>query len=183
MKKNGFTLVEVLAVLIILALLIAISIPAYMFILRDVKRDNYRSKITEIETAANKYGEKIKDEIKSAGNSCYHMSIADLIHMGELISESDKEDVMYNTTDNKPMLGDILICYSTSDFDIHSYYTVEFNKDTIYHKGDKVSIYDETNEKVLIYECVHDYPGNGSRINETYEEDGKQLPYFEEIIH
>ena len=45
MRKNGFTLVEILAVLVILAILIALAIPAYTSIMIDVRRDNYNSKI------------------------------------------------------------------------------------------------------------------------------------------
>lgn len=177
MKKNGFTLVEVLAVLIILAILVSLTIPAYMTILKDVRRDNYNSKVTEIETAANKYGERIKDEIKVAGNACYRISVADLIVMGELTSDSDKEDVIYNVTDNKPLLGEIRICYDDVNFDIKSFYTVEFDNTSIYYAKEKVTIGNK------IYKCLHNYPGTGSNINATYEEKNKNLPYFEEILH
>ena len=182
MKKNGFTLVEVLAVLIILAILIALSIPAYITVLKEVRRDNYTSKVTEIETAANKYGEKIKDKVKLEGDKCYPVTVADLIKSGELLSESDKEDVIYNPTDNKPLLGNIKICYDTKEYKIVSFYIVEFDSNQIYHKKDKVTYNNQ------IYECAHDYPGKGLGIEAKYkikedDPEEKAKPYFVEITY
>lgn len=177
MKKNGFTLVEMLAVLVILSLLVALAIPSYLLILKDVKKDNYTSKITEIETAANKIGENIKDEIKDLGAACYRITVADLIEMGELISESKKDNVIYNPVDNTPLLGEVRICYDSNDFDIKSYYTTEFDSNSIYHAKDNVTIGNK------IYKCLHDYPGQNIGIDGTYTEKDKTLPYFEEIIY
>ena len=175
MKKNGFTLIEVLAVLIILGILISLTVPAYLTVLKDVKRDNYNSKVREIEVAANKYGDKIKDEVKLAGETCYRITVKKLIQMGELTSDSDYEDVIYSPADDSPLSSEIRICYDESNFDINSYYTLDFNSNKVYHKKEKVAIGNK------IYECLHDYPGNKSGIEGTYVERNKTLPYFKEI--
>ncbi|MCH5167605.1 MAG: hypothetical protein J1F35_06945 [Erysipelotrichales bacterium] len=176
MKKNGFTLVEVLAILIVLGFLVALTIPAYLTVLKSVKRDNYQSKVREIEVAAKKYGESVKDDVKSVGNACYRITVERLIQLGELTSDDDKEDVIYNATDNTPLLGEIRVCYDEKNFDIEAYYTVEFDSSSLYHKGDKVTIGN------TIYECLHDYTGEKSGgIEGSYKEDNKTLSYFKEL--
>ncbi len=174
MKKNGFTLVEVLSVLVILSVLIVLSVPAYLSIFNAVKRDNLNSKISEIETASNKLGSKIKDDIKDAGDTCYSTTVSDLIKKGYLVSESDTDDIIYNPTDNLPLSGTVKTCYCHETYDIKSYYTTEFDSKKVYHSGDKV-VY---NNK--IYLCQYDFPGNKS-IDATFVENKKTLKYFVEM--
>lgn len=180
MKKNGFTLVEVLAVLIVLGFLLVLTVPAYLTVLKDARRDNYISKVSEIEVAATKYGETIKDEVKAAGTGCYtKLTIAKLIEMGEITSDSEKQNVIINPTDNKPLTGSIWVCYNTTKFDIASFYVTTFNTNSIYHEGDKVT------SGTTIYKCLHDYPGKGG-LNATYvvnkgKSNEMTLPYFEAI--
>lgn len=177
MKKNGFTLVEILAVLVILGVLIALTIPAYTSIMIDVKRDNYNSKITEMEIAANKYGEKIKDEVKDAGASCYEQQISSLVRRGYLLSESDYDDIILDPITNKAFPGVIKTCYCSQIYDIKSYYVEPFNPDIVYHEKDKV-LY---NNKIYI--CNFDYPGrDGGGINGTFHDErkNKDFYYFEE---
>lgn len=178
MKKNGFTLVEILAVLVILGVLIALSVPAYTTIMLDVRRDNYNSKVTEMEIAANKYGEKVKDDVKNAGAACYNQEISSLVRRGYLLSESDYEDIILDPTTNKAFPGTIKTCYCSSIYDIKSYYVEDFNPSIVYHEGNNV-LY---NNK--IYVCKYDYPGNVEHgINATFHDDrqDKDLSYFEEV--
>lgn len=170
--KNGFTLTELLASMVILAILVVLAIPAYTAVYTGVKRSNLNGKVAEIETAAKKYGDLIKDEIKNASDSCIETNVAELIEKGYLTSESDENSVIYNPTDNTELNGKVKICYCLSDFDIEAYYVTEFVKKQVYHKGDIV----EVNNK--LYECVNDYK-NGSGIYGTNDK-GKR--FFEEII-
>lgn len=55
-KKAGFTLVEVLASIAIVALLFGIGVPTYQVITKNVKQGNYENKVSRIETSAAKYG-------------------------------------------------------------------------------------------------------------------------------
>lgn len=177
MKRNGFTLVEILAVLIILALLIALSIPAYINVFNSIKRDNFNAKVTEVETAANKMGEKVKDEVKDAGRACITSNISELIGKGYLLSESEYDDVIYSPTDNTAMSGDVKICYCTTTYNVQSHYVVNFDAKKTYHKGEKVKFENK------LYECIYDYPGNNLGIKATFRDENKKkdLSYFEEL--
>lgn len=169
--RKGFTLVEFLAVLVILGLLIIITIPAYTSIYNGIKRQNLHSKITEISTAAKKYGETIKDEIKNAGNTCYNTTIEQLIRDGYLVSDVEKEPAMLNPTNNEKLDGDVKICYCKSEFDIEAYYTTTFNPDTVYFEGDMVV------HNGVIYECMMTYEVK-TGINST---NGSGVRYFKEV--
>lgn len=175
--KKGFTLVELLAVLIILGLLIVIAIPSYTQIYSSIKRSNAQSKIKEIETAALKYGNLIKDDVKNSTGNCMKIKVDTLIKKGYLISEHDVDAVIYDPTTNSPLDSDIHLCYCKSKMDITANYVIAFDPYKVYHAGDTV-IY---NNK--IYECLIDYTDvhnkNGPPgINGT-NKDGKN--YFVEV--
>lgn len=75
MKKNGFTLVELLAVIVLLALLMAIAVPSAFKLNSKVKGKAYNTKIDLIEQAANNYGQSNKSLIRtgtSVDNSSVH---------------------------------------------------------------------------------------------------------------
>lgn len=65
-EKNGFTLVELLAVIAILGLLIGIAVPSTLLISKNIKEKLYESKLKNIEVAVEHYLEDYKD-------NCSHM--------------------------------------------------------------------------------------------------------------
>ena len=56
-NKKGFTLTELLAVIVILAIIIAIAVPSYMKIKKNIDENNYNNKINLIEIAGQKFAE------------------------------------------------------------------------------------------------------------------------------
>lgn len=76
MKKNGFTLVELLASMVILGILMAITIPNIMGIMSQNKNEKYLEDAKKLVSAAKyKYAstEFVKKKLKA--NECYKMTL------------------------------------------------------------------------------------------------------------
>ena len=58
MKKNGFTLTELLAVIVIIALLMVLIVPQAMNMAKKVKKKAFDTKVDLIKSAAKAYGEE-----------------------------------------------------------------------------------------------------------------------------
>ena len=56
MKKNGFTLIEVLAVIVIISLLMVLTIPNVFKVANNTKQQAYKTKIELLEAAAKQFG-------------------------------------------------------------------------------------------------------------------------------
>ena len=69
MKNKGFTLAELLAVIVIMALLLTIAVPSVIGISNKIKTNMFCSKIEDIESAAKLYGEDYRDEIPDTGKT------------------------------------------------------------------------------------------------------------------
>ena len=61
--KKGFTVVELLASIVIMGLIIVISIPAYNGISKIIKENNYNSKITMITKSSSRYINKYHKDL------------------------------------------------------------------------------------------------------------------------
>ena len=85
MKKNGFTLVELLSVLVLISLLMGIAIPGINRISKNMKTKSYNEKKELIESAAVLWGQDNKTLLQRDKNcnddidSCYKISIKELI--------------------------------------------------------------------------------------------------------
>lgn len=99
MKKNGFTLVELLAVIVILALLITIAVPNIIGISNKIKKNMFCEKVSSIESAAKLYAQDMySDDAVSGSNEVIlasDVTIKDLIDDGYLKKDDDKCD--FNT--------------------------------------------------------------------------------------
>jgi prepilin-type N-terminal cleavage/methylation domain-containing protein len=84
MKKNGFTLVELLAVLVILALLITIAVPNVISISQKIKKNMFCQKVTYIEAAAKLYGQDNIDYLPKT------ITVGDLVNYGYYKKANDK---------------------------------------------------------------------------------------------
>lgn len=86
MKKNGFTLIELMAVIIILALLSMIILPIVENSINSGKDDLYISQIDSIKVSLKKYAiDNINSKIRNVGDdiyiSLYQLKIADYVNL------------------------------------------------------------------------------------------------------
>jgi prepilin-type N-terminal cleavage/methylation domain-containing protein len=71
MKNKGFTLVEVISVIIILSGIILIAIPSYNMASYAIRKSSYENKINVINSAMLKFAKlHLIDDIKPAGQTC-----------------------------------------------------------------------------------------------------------------
>ena len=134
MNKKGFTLVELLAVIAILAIVITIGLISVTRIRENALKKIVATKIEQIEQAAILYGQENPEELTSDNASCkkvittenkagdkteYNITICTIKTVGELIDAGffdtsyltdDKKDLINDYT-GKSMLNDTVIIY------------------------------------------------------------------------
>lgn len=100
MIKNGFTLVELLAVLVILALVIMISVPGVSIAKDYLNKKSLEIKIGLIESGATLWGQDNKSllntttcEIENKEYQCYKVPISTLLSDNFIDSDSLEGDV------------------------------------------------------------------------------------------
>lgn len=101
--NKGFTLVELIAVIIILSLLIIITTPAYDSISNNIKTRNYESKKSTIKSQTLSYVEKyLKDKVYPGGDTEYYcFTVEYLIQNGIISSDDDNDEYIENNVSNK----------------------------------------------------------------------------------
>ncbi len=110
MKNNkGFTLVELLAVIVVLALLVSIAVPGAIKISNKLKVNMYCSKIDLIETAAKLYGEDRKESFTAnftTSSGTYKsktIKVLDLINSGDLKKDNETSPYIVDPRDDSKM--------------------------------------------------------------------------------
>lgn len=132
MRKNGFTLVELLAVLVILAIIFVISVPLMTEILDQSKNTLYKKQIDTILDGTYDYSLKYLNYLPENNNVSY-------VTLGELKYEGIVDYDLTNPETNERFLNDLVISISKvgtgyKNKDIHSklkgdyLYTVEVDK-------------------------------------------------------
>ena len=121
--KKGFTLVELLAVIIILGILGLIVVPMVNETIKEQKEKLYNRQIETLESSAEAWSTKNTDKLVEDGTSIY-VSITTLVQDGYL-KNSDIKD----PRNNKQMLGCVSISYDIS-YNQYVYEYVDANEDT-----------------------------------------------------
>lgn len=151
-NKNGFTLVEVLAVVVILGVLLVIAMPSYTAVFNSLKRTAYLNKVKSLNLAAKDYlsNTSVKDEVKDATNDkpnwCKTIRVSDLIKAGYLLSESETENIIYdNYTGNKigynSLSNDdsyVSLCYCKNKLSFESYLVKDLAKNMDFREDEIV---------------------------------------------
>lgn len=137
MKKNGFTLIEVLAVIVILSIVVSLATISVMKIRNDSLKELLQTKVNNLEAAAKVYGQENPDELKfNCGVEGYSSDFCTVVTVGELIegnyfksTERNKDgniDLINNVT-NESMWNDEIIIYKKNN----NYYAKYLKNDDI----------------------------------------------------
>jgi len=127
MKKNGFTLTELLVTIVLIGLIFGIGIPGIIKISDRMKLKSYNAKIELIEDAAKLYGQnnetQLKESICSINNvnhECKKISIKELIEKDYLDSES-KKNILITNKSNEDISNTCVYIYLKNNR-VYSYY-------------------------------------------------------------
>ena len=135
-SRNGFTMVELLAVIVILSIIMVILIPAVSNVSKNTKESILQSKISTIETSASKYGDdnintyqKCTNALESGGididayKDCI-ISVDDLVGLGYLEYDTTKGNASFigNPVTGDRIDGTVLLCYNAHTISIDAIY-------------------------------------------------------------
>ena len=119
--KRGFTLVELMAVIIILAVISLIVFPTMVKTISKAKEDLYQNQIETLEKASKDWSVKNTEKLPEEDNSdmCY-------IKIGTLSLEGFIENKeVENPETGEPMTGCVLVRYNTT----YNQYEFTYNED------------------------------------------------------
>ncbi len=102
MKKNGFTLAELLGVITILSLILLIAIPTIDRMLKEGKTDLYASQIKSIEAAAKMWGTDHINELPDVNET-------KTITLSRLWQDGYMDENIENPKTKKPFSGNLEI--------------------------------------------------------------------------
>lgn len=105
MKKNGYTVIDMLIVVVVLAVSAVIILPKMSMAFKSDKNELYNSTMNLYLNQATLYGNKNKDEIKKSESEV--VTINDLIDAGYIGAYADKN--LIDIRDNKTVMNDIKI--------------------------------------------------------------------------
>lgn len=118
MNNKGFTLVELLATIVILALVLSIGSFSIITIIKNAKEKNYNSLIDNIKDASELYYQECKYANNSgiACNSNGNITLGELVRYGYLKGNNQAEDNTY-TIVNPMNNNDISNCVIAVNYD------------------------------------------------------------------
>lgn len=147
MKKKGFTLIETLAVLLLLSVIAVIATPMVLSTINSSKNGLYQRQIEKIIEAGKSWGSKNATQLPKQENERIYVSLKDLALAGFI----DAEEVL-DPRNNKEMNGCLVIARQNKK---HIYNYVEESCETA--KGEYLIIFDDRINKKQEVE-----------VNETY---------------
>lgn len=153
MNKKGFTLTELLAVIVIMSIVATIGLVSVTGVKRQINQKLFTDKLSEIIASAEKWGEDNKDEVPK------ELTAGDLIVKNYFESEEEIDPLSYNnyacSQDSKSPLG-----YKNGS---KCKNIVTNNVDNIVINNLKVKIFLKNNR---VYACIIKNDENKSLLNE-----------------
>lgn len=130
MKKNGFTLVELLAVLAVLALLLTIAVPGIQKMSYKIQNNMFCDKVEHILKGAQLYGDDNYDAIKSKSGQKDIIKVKDLVKHGYVKKDNNKEEdenmYVVDSRDDTSMMNEEITLYIKNN---RVYATYNFRED------------------------------------------------------
>lgn len=117
--KKGFTLAELLGVIVILGLLALIITPAVTTTINDSKEKSYNKQVDIIETSAREYGLEKTDFLPESGSK--KISLDTLINSGKIQNSS-----INDPRNNTEMNGCVVVSYNLE----YNQYEYKYTEDT-----------------------------------------------------
>ena len=113
-NKNGFTLVELLCVIVLLAVLTVAATTGIMKLSSKSKENLYCAKIKMIESIAVDYSSKLEKQLNEStelynGMKSIKIKVSDLVNAGKL--EADQDNKVINPINNESMNDVDIIIY------------------------------------------------------------------------
>lgn len=104
-NKNGFTLVELLAVIVVLAIIITIAVPSAISISNKIKAKMEDTKRQMIVDAAKLYGQENPSSVVNSIDNCSSskITVGTLVNDGYIKKDDVKNGNVVNPKDNSSM--------------------------------------------------------------------------------
>lgn len=116
--NKGFTIIELLASIAIMALIIVISIPTYEGISNTIKQNSYKSKISMLTKSTSAYINKYhKDEIFDGNKNILLISIPYLIEKNVFSADDPETNTITNPLGGN-LEGYLKITYNVDNYEI-----------------------------------------------------------------
>lgn len=144
-KKKGFTLVELIAVIVVLSLIVALSSAIFISVRKNILKKDYDNLVTYLEAKASEYANK---------TNITTISVEDLIKEG-VIKPDDQSDI-YN-----PQNKESMNCYIIKSTFEDGEYVSKLSEDLGKSDG-KCNTYEKTS---IFQMCVMDGSGNCNAIS------------------
>ena len=137
--KNGFTIVELLASIAIMALIIVISVPAYENISKTIKEQSLNSKLSMMEKSTLSYINKYhKDKVFNGSSTPVCYSIEYLISKNVFAPDNESKDGITDPLNGGNLMGYLKASYNTTTYEVSiEYKNEELNTLTIGCTGGK----------------------------------------------
>ena len=105
MNRKGYTIVELIIVMIIFGIITAITIGATSYAFKDNSGEFYKVRISNIESNAKRYAMTL-EELKTEGSMV--ITVNDLVNEGYISPDNDKGDVI-DPRNSKATLNNVKI--------------------------------------------------------------------------
>lgn len=178
MKKNGFTLVELLSVLVLISLLMGIAIPGINRISKNMKTKSYNEKKELIESAAVLWGQDNKTLLQANNDCklstdeivlCYKITVGSLIENSYLDSDNNSGKYI-NPLDNSDMKNQCVYIYKKNKR-VYSYFVG--NKECVNFTDEKIK-----KPKVIAGDGIESGEWHTSDFTLNFEVDNGAKTYY-----